>query len=142
MATPNIFISHRWAYADDYSKLVSKFERYGFYHLDYSVPEHDPLDVNRVNQIKVGLREQIRQCNYLLIFSNMAQENSRWCKYEIEVATEYKKPILSVRPYGYEGNEPLFIQEADTEGGSVGFHAPAIIRKICDRLNHHLPAGV
>jgi MTH538 TIR-like domain (DUF1863) len=142
MATPNIFISHRWSDADDYNKLISKFDQYGFKHLDYSVPQHDPLEANRVKKIKEGLREQIRQCNYFLIFANMAMANSYWCKYEVEVATEYDKPILSVKPHGYTGNVPLFIQNADTEGGPVGFNTPAIIRKICSRLNHPVPVGV
>lgn len=142
MTTPNILISHRWAYAEDYNNLVSKFKQYGFGYLDYSVPQSDPLDVNRVNQIKIALREQIRQSNYFLIFANMAMGNSFWCKYEIAIAREYNKPILSVKPHGYVGNVPLFIQEADTEGGPVGFNTPAIIRKICNRLNHPVPTGV
>lgn len=142
MTTPNIFISHRWAYADDYDNLVSKFKTYGFSYLDYSVPQCDPLDVNRTNQIKFALREQIRQCNYFIIFANMALINSFWCKYEIEVAKAYGKPILSVRPHGYGGNIPLFIQEADSEGGPAGFNTPAIIRKICSKLNHPIPTGV
>ena len=142
MATPNILISHRWASSDDYYNLVSKFDFYGFGHLDYSVPQHDPFDVNRKNQIKVALQEQVRQCNYFLIFANMSIGNSQWCAYEVEVAKAYNKPILSVRPHGYTGNVPLFIQQADTEGGAVGFNTPAIIRKICFRLNHPVPVGI
>jgi hypothetical protein len=141
MTTPNIFISHRWA-SDDYEKLVAKFKEYNFKYSDYSVPEHDPLDADRVNQIKSGLKEQVRQCNYLLVFANMAMDNSKWCKYEIEVAKEFNKPILSVKPSGYTGNIPVFIQDADNEGGAVGFNTPAIIRKICSKLNHPVPDGV
>ncbi|NWB98028.1 TIR domain-containing protein [Pseudomonas gingeri] len=142
MTTPNIFISHRWAYGEDYSNVVSKFNYYGFVYRDYSVPEHDPLDADKVNKIKVALREQIRQCNYLIVFANMAIGNSFWCKFEIDVAGEYGKPILVIRPHGYAGNIPLFIQQADTEGGSVGFNIPAVIRKICLRLGHPAPVGV
>jgi hypothetical protein len=142
MTTPNILISHRWAYAKDYDNLVSKFKQYGFSYRDYSVPQNDPLDVNRIKEIKAALREQIRQSNYFMIFANMATGNSFWCKYEIEVAEEYNKPILSIKPHGYTGNVPTFIQEADTEGGPVGFNTPAIIRKICGSLNHPVPEGV
>lgn len=142
MTTPNILISHRWAYTKDYDSLVGKFDYYKFHHLDYSVPVHNPLDVKRVSEIKAALREQVRQCNYFLMFANMAMVNSSWCKFEVEVAKEYGKPILSVRPHGYTSNIPVFIQEADTEGGPVGFNAPAIIRKICARLNHPVPVGV
>jgi hypothetical protein len=142
MATPNVFISHRWAYGDNYNNLVSKFNIYNFKHLNYSVPQYNPLDVNRINQIKIGLQEQIRQCNYFIIFANMAMGNSHWCKFEINVATGYNKPILAIRPHRYIGNTPQFIQLADTEGGPVGFNTPSIIRKICTRLNHPIPVGV
>jgi hypothetical protein len=142
MATPNVFISHRWAYPDDYDSLVSKFKQYGLGYLNYSVPKENPLDVNRTNQIKIALREQVRQCNYFIIFANMSMVYSPWCKYEIEVAKEYRKPILTIQPRNYNGNTPLFMQNADTESGPVGFNTPAIIRKICIRLNHQVPAGI
>lgn len=134
MAKPNVFISHRWAYKEDYDSLVKKFKDNEFAYLDYSVPEHDPLDAKRVNEIKSALREQVRQCNYFIIFANMAMNNSRWCKYEVDVATEFKKPILSVKPFGYTGNVPEYIQNADTEGGPVGFNTPSIIRRIKEKL--------
>lgn len=136
MAKPNVFISHRWEYKENYDKLIEKFDENKFDYLDYSVPQHDPLDANKVNAIKKALKEQVRQCNYFIIFSNMAMANSDWCKYEVEVALEYNKPILSVKPYGYTGNIPVYIQNADTEGGPVGFNTPAIIKKIKEKLNY------
>lgn len=134
MAKPKVFISHRWAYKGDYDSLVNKFRDNDFAYLDYSVPEHDPLDVMRVSLIKLALREQIRQCNYFIVFANMAMYNSKWCKYEVEAATELNKPILSVKPFGYTGNVPEYIQTADTEGGPVGFNTLSIIKRIKERL--------
>lgn len=142
MTTPNVFISHRWAYKEDFDSLIEKFKKYGFKYSDYSVPENDPLDVETKKKIKAALKEQVRQCNYFIVFANSAMNNSEWVKFEVEVATEYGKPILSVRPYKYQGNIPKFIQDADTEGGPVGFSTPAIIRKICAKLNHPIPAGL
>lgn len=142
MTTPNIIISHRWKYGDEYNSLVSKFDKYGLKYLNYSIPEHDPLDVKRVREIEAALKEQVRQCNYFLIFSNMAINNSRWCKFEVDAAVEYTKPILSIRPHGYTGDVPLFIQKADNQNGPIGFNAPSIIRKICSTLNHPVPDGL
>ncbi len=141
MPKPNIFISHRWAYQDDYLSLVKKFDQYDFDHLDYSVPEHDPLDADRKNKIKAALKEQVRQCNYFIIFARMGSD-SEWCRYEVDVAKEYGKPIISVRPWNYQGNIPIFISSADTQGGPVGFNAPSIIKKVCGQLNWPVPAGV
>ncbi len=140
MAKPNIFISHRWASSEDYNNLTTKLKEYGLDFLDYSVPENDPLDETKKNEIKKALKEQIRQCNYFLVFANMAMNNSEWVKFEIDVASNcFKKPILSIKPFGYSGNIPNFIQIADTEGGAVGFSTPAIIRKICTKLDHPIP---
>ncbi|AYH47568.1 hypothetical protein B6N31_07655 [Dickeya fangzhongdai] len=139
MAKPNIFISHRWDYESDYNKLVEKFDEYGLEYSDYSVPQYDPLDETKKNKIKQALKEQIRQCNYFLIFARLATGNSEWCEYEIEVAKEYNKPILSVKPYGYTGGIPRFIQDADNQNGPVGFNTPAIIKKICNKLDYQCP---
>lgn len=141
MPKPNIFISHRWDYNDDYHSLVSKFDRYGFSHLNYSVPDHDPLDAKRVKAIQAGLREQVRQCNYFIITARMAC-NTRWCKFEVGLAQEYGKPILAFRPYLYQGNVPAFISEADNQGGPVAFNTPLIIRTICSELKWSVPAGL
>lgn len=141
MPKPNIFISHRWAYQEDYISLVKKLDEYGLEHHDYSVPEHNPLDVNRKDQIKVGLKEQVRQCNYFLIFGRMASD-SEWCRYEVACAQEYGKPILSVKPWNYQSNVPAFITEADNQGGPVGFNVPPIIRKICAQLQWQRPTGL
>ncbi|CAK0779003.1 Thoeris protein ThsB TIR-like domain-containing protein [uncultured Gammaproteobacteria bacterium] len=142
MAKPNIMISHRWAYQDDYLSLTKKLKEYGLDYLDYSVPEHDPLDAKRVKEIEAALNEQVRQCNYFLVFAQMAMDNSRWCKFEVQTAVSYSKPILSVRPYGYTGNIPVFIQNADNQNGPAGFNTPAIIRKICEKLGHPAPYGL
>lgn len=141
MPKPNIFISHRWDYQRDYLSLVDKLNKYGLSHLNYSVPEHNPLDAYRKNQIKAALKEQVRQCNYFIIFARMATY-SDWCQYEVQAAQEYGKPILAVKPFGYVGGTPGFIQLADNQAGPVGFNVPPIIRKICAQLQWPVPAGV
>ncbi len=134
MAKANVFISHSWDYDNEYKKLVEKFKDNDFKFLDYSVPSFNPLDTKKIFEIKKALKEQVRQCNYFIIFARMAMENSYWCKFEVECAKEYGKPILSVKPFGYQGNIPKYIQEADNDNGPVGFNTPAIIKKINDRI--------
>lgn len=141
MPKPNIFISHRWDYNADYHQLVRKFDEYGFGHLDYSVPQHNPLDVNRKRLIAAGLQEQVRQCNYFIIFARMASD-SEWCRHEVKHAASFPKPILAVRPYGYQGGIPMFIQLAENQGGVAAFSTPAIIRRICNQLKWPVPSGL
>jgi hypothetical protein len=142
MPRPNVFISHRWDYNTEYYSLIGKLDKYGLDHLDYSVPMHDPADVSTTNAIARALAEQVRQCNYFIIFGNRALVNSKWCLYELRIAQNYRKPILAVNPYGYLGGTPPQIAAADTEGGPVGLHAPAIIRRICTRLRYPVPYGL
>jgi hypothetical protein len=72
----------------------------------------------------------------------MAIDRSDWCKYEIEIAKHYGKPILSINPREYNGNTPLFIKLADNQNSPHGFDTPSIIRKICRQLNHPLPISL
>lgn len=141
MPKPNIFISHRWDYQNDYHSFVDKLNKYGLPHHNYSVPEHNPLDVNRKNQIKAALREQVRQCNFFIIFARMATY-SEWCQFEVQAAKDYCKPILAVKPFAYAGGIPTFISGADNQGGPVGFNVPPIIKKICSQLQWQLPVGL
>ena len=128
MRKPNIFISHQWRYSDEYYTLKRKFEELNWAHLDYSVPIHDPFDINRKKLIENALKEQVRQSNYFIVFARMATINSDWVQKEIEFAQEYGKYILGVKPWNYQGNIPLFLQNACNE--IVGFNTPAIIKKI------------
>ncbi|HRH81686.1 MAG TPA: TIR domain-containing protein [Thiobacillaceae bacterium] len=135
MPKPNIFISHRWLYKEDYYSLTKKFREYGFAHLNYSVPSHDPFDIWQKREIRSQLIEQVRQCNYFIIFARLGTY-SEWTQVEVEAASNFKKPILAVKPHGYLGGIPKFIQNAENQGGVVGFNAPAIIRKIRSELNY------
>ena len=130
MPKPNIFISYHWDQCEEYHRLINTFDEYGFVHRNYYVPNHYSLAAARVREIEDALREHLRLSNYFIIPACMAS-NTRWCRLEVAVAREYKKPILSFRPLGYTGGIPPFISEADNQGGPIGFHTPLIIRKIC-----------
>lgn len=131
--TPNIFISHRREYDEDYYSLIKKLDEKKYYHADYSVPTHDRFDLKRVEEIEKALEEQVRQCNFFIIFANMAMNNSDWVKKEVKYAKDYGKHILAVKPWNYQGNIPQFIQEAQHD--TVGFDSSAIIRRIEEKLN-------
>ncbi|MGX7688249.1 TIR domain-containing protein [Flectobacillus roseus] len=128
MKTPNIFISHRWAYSEGYYSLVTKFDNLYWRYYDYSVPEHDPLDLSKRKLIEAQLEEQVRQCNFFIVFAQMAMINSYWVQKEVEFAKKYNKYILGVKPWAYTGNIPLFIQ--NSANNIVGFNAPSIIKKV------------
>lgn len=134
MPKPNVFICHRWDYNEDYYKLTEKFDEYGFSYLNYSVPEHDPLPWVGPSGTRAQLAEQVRQCNYFIVFARKATD-TEWCKHEVETAVAYGKYILGVHPRGYLGGIPKFIQDADNQQGPISFHTPAIIDRIRTALN-------
>jgi hypothetical protein len=134
MKTPNIFISHRWAYREDYYDLVEALNRKNWHFYDYSVPQHDPLDATKVRQIEAQLKEQVRQCNFFIVSARMASANSRWIQKEVEYAQAYGKYILAVTPVGYNGQIPVFIQNAANGTLQINQGA-AIIRRIEGHLS-------
>lgn len=130
MRVPNIFISHRWLYREDYYNLTEKLDALGWRYYDYSVPQHDPLDANKKQQILSALEEQVRQCNFFIVIARMGS-NTYWVQKEVEFALKYGKYILGVKPWDYQGNIPTFIQDAcNSNGKIVGFNAPSIIKII------------
>lgn len=134
MPKPNVFICHRWKHNEDYYKLVDKLRDYGFPIVNYSVPQHDPLDWVGIRRTKAQLAEQVRQCNYFIVFARRAID-TEWCQHEVETAVSYGKNILGVYPRGYAGGIPKFIYDADNQGGPIVFHTPAIINRICAALD-------
>lgn len=135
MKTPNIFISHQWRYSDEYYSLKTKLDQLGWAHLDYSVPSHDSFDLNKKKEISEALKKQVAQCNFFIVFARMATVNSEWVQKEVEFALEYNKYILGVKPWNYQGNIPVFIQNAcNSNGQIVGFNTPSIIKIIEDVL--------
>lgn len=141
MSKPSIYLSHRWAHQEEHNKLIIKLDEYGFGYHSYSVPEYDPLDISRKDQIKSSLDEEIRRCNFFIIFAETGSD-SEWCRYELKVAKELGKPILAVKPWGYQGNIPTFISESDNQGGPVGFNIPPLIRIICSQLKWPIPESL
>lgn len=131
---PNVFVCHRWKYNEDYYKLIAGFAKNSFPVVNYSVPEHDPLDWVGKKRTYDQLTEQVRQCNYFIVFGRMAT-NTEWCEHEVGVAMGYRKPVLAVKPVGYGGVIPGFIAAADNQGGPMSFNAPRIIERIRTALN-------
>ncbi|MCL6611029.1 MAG: TIR domain-containing protein [Peptococcaceae bacterium] len=132
LKTYDLFISHAWRYDDDYYRL-EKFLKDAplFKWRNYSVPKHDPaLDPNKPtdrNKLLEALRQQIRPVNCVIILSGMYVAYSDWIQSEINIAQEYKKPIIGVRPWGQERIPTAVSSVAKTV---VGWNTSSIISAI------------
>ncbi len=96
----DLFISHAWNYNDEYYKLLDFFQNASnFKYRNYSVPEHDPLPMTKLEE---RLFNQIKPVNIVLILSGMYVPRSDWIQKEIDIAIELSKPIIGIKPWGQE----------------------------------------
>ncbi len=104
----NIFISHAWAYDDDYHRLVNLLDAAPHFNWhNYSIPHNKPvlglytILFRRLRLIK-EIDEQIRPTNCVLVICGMYLARKPWCKREIFIAQKYDKPIVGILPRGNE----------------------------------------
>ena len=128
----HIFISHAWKYSDDYYRLVDLLNAASnFKWKNYSVPQHDPaIDPNTEageKKLIEELRKQIRPVHVVIVLAGMYVNYRKWIQKEIDIAQEYQKPIVGIRPRGQE-RVPKVIQEVSCE--IVGWNTNSIVNAI------------
>ena len=95
-----LFISHAWDYGGDYYRLIQLLEKAKLFKMiDYSVPQHDPIDFQNTRQLEETLQNHIKLVNAVLIISGMYVNHREWIQYEIDVAQYYSKPIIGIEPW-------------------------------------------
>lgn len=105
LKTYDLFISHAWKYGDEYNRLVDMLnEAPNFKWRNYSCPEHDPaVDPDSEAEGEKLIQEltnQIKPVNCVIILSGMYVAYRYWIQKEIDIAVEYNKPIVGVKPWG------------------------------------------
>lgn len=132
LKTYYIFISHAWKYNSEYYRLVEMLSNAPYFKWkNFSVPEHDPLldpnDEHDRETLLKELDEQIRPVHCVIILSGMYAHYSYWIRKEIEIAENYGKSIIGIKPWGQE-RVPVFVQEkADV---IVGWNTTSIVDAI------------
>ena len=120
-----VFISHAWEYNADYYRLIEMLDEAPLFNWsNYSVPEHDPLDMKG---LPAALERQIAPTNIVIILSGMYAAHSDWIQNEIDIAVEKSKPIIGIAPWGQQ-NIPVVVQEAAEE--IVGWNTSSIVDAI------------
>ena len=99
----NLFISHAWKYNSEYYNLEDMLNSASnFSWKNYSVPQHDALDTKTDKELEEALHRQISPCSCVLIIAGMYYNYRKWIQKEIDIAHEYNKPIIVIRPRGQE----------------------------------------
>ena len=97
-----IFISHSWKETESYSKIITLLKESKLQIQDYSVPEHDSFDLTKIKEIKDALENQIKLSSHVIIVGTMHLKYSKYIQHELDVAQQYDKPILVVKPNDQE----------------------------------------
>jgi hypothetical protein len=123
-----VFISHAWAYNEDYHRVVTFLDSQARFEWEnLSVPDHDPVDHADVETLEYELRNQMRPADVFLILAGMYAAFSGWVDFEVTFARRIGTPIVGVLPYGSQ-RVPLLIQNAATE--LVGWNTHSIVDAI------------
>jgi len=106
MRAYNVFISHSWAYADAYDRLIKLLNSDGrFTYRDYSIPKNDPIH-NAPNRtlLAAAIMRKMRFCEVIIILAGVYSTHSKWINEEIAIANSFTrpKPILAVEPWSSE----------------------------------------
>lgn len=98
----NIFISHAWDYCEDYYTVKHWLDQSGLHYKNYSVPQHDRLEVATTKELEEALTRQIKPASVVVIIAGMYAAYSDWIDYEIDEAVKLGKTIIGIMPRGHE----------------------------------------
>lgn len=134
MRTHHLFISHSWAYGDQYNRLVGllRSRRY-FRFRDYSVPKDDPIHSAPTSPaLRRAIKAKMAPCGAVLILAGVYATYSNWIDQEIELAQEgfrFSKPIIAIKPLGSKRISVPVQQAADRV---VSWRTESIVQAIRD----------
>ena len=112
--TYRIFISHSWAYSDAYEKIVKFLDDNDVDYYNHSVPKDDPVHTNGTDkQLKEKIDAKIKGCSGVIILAGVYASYSKWIDKEIDISSDYSKPIIAVEPWGSEKTSKRVKDAAD-----------------------------
>lgn len=125
----NLFISHSWAYSDQYDRLVALLNAASnFDYRNYSVPKDDPIhNAPYQYQLKEAIRRQMQPASCVIILAGVYSTYSKWINIEIELAQSMNKKIIAVEPWGASRTSAV-VKNAANE--TVGWNTSSIVRAI------------
>ena len=80
MRTHNLFISHSWAYSDNYERLVKLLKRRSYFDFkNYSIPRNNPIHaVGTDRELYEAILQKMQPCGVVLILAGVYATYSKW----------------------------------------------------------------
>lgn len=131
----NIFISHAWAYDEQYQRLKELLLAAPYLKIvNYSAPKEKPLVPSENGlvsefELKSRITEKIRHSQAFLLISGMWVKYRSWVQYEISEAKRMGKPIICIRPFASQRVPADLETYADR---IVGWSTNSIVQAIRD----------
>ena len=123
-----LFISHAWRHSSSYERLVSMLSKASYFrYRNYSIPSYKALLTKSRYELKASLYRQIKPTHVVIILAGMYVAYSYWIQAEIDIAQEFRKPILGIYPLGSR-KAPVAVQRAADY--MVGWNTSSIINTI------------
>ena len=99
-----------------------------------SIPNHAAKETKNDSELELMIRNNIKNSSIFLVIGGMyvAQSNRKWISKEIEIAKNYGKYMIVIKPRGNQ-NMPKILQENANE--IVGWSSKSIINAIKDYEN-------
>ena len=117
MKTYNLFISHSWAYTENYEKLINLLKKRPYFSFkDYSVPKDDPVHSSTDKKLTEAIKNKMRPCGVVIVLAGVYSTYSKWINKEIDIAKNgfsESKPILAIEPFGSERTSQVVKDNAD-----------------------------
>ena len=135
MKTYNLFISHSWAYGDNYDKLIQMINAQPrFSYRNYSVPKDSPIhNAPSQSELLAAIKERMQFCDVVIILAGVYSTYSKWINKEINLAVSgfaKPKPIIAVEPWGSEKTSSVVKNNASIIVGWNGAPIVAAIREL------------
>lgn len=128
----NLFISHSWAYSDEYEGLLDLLDSDPYFtYRNYSVPKDDPIhDAPTKSELREAIKKQMAPASCVLILAGVYSTYSEWINEEIDLAqNEFGTPkkIIAIEKWGAERTSAVVKEAADKV---VKWQAKSIIEAI------------
>ena len=132
MRTFNLFISHSWAYGDQYGRLVKLLEQRRYFQFrNYSVPRDNPIHKARsTTALREAIKQKMKPTSAVLILAGVYATYSKWIDEEIDLAEsgfDLPKPIIAIKPWASKRTSDRVKNAADL---IVGWNTDSIVQAI------------
>ena len=129
-----LFISHGWAYDEEYNRLVSELDSYpGFEWKNHSDvrfdPALDPVSDVGFYTLRDNLQAQMSGAGCVVVFSILRPSTRKWIQHEIEIAGRLEKPIVGIRPE-VDARRPQWEQLTEVAIEMVDWDVEAIVAAV------------